>query len=86
VWELVQNLLLHYVKGREFKATKLSIFCRILGLLVTGVSAHSPVNYINAVRLGPRMLNPTIHTPLHSKAMVTKDQEDKSLSHLDITI
>jgi hypothetical protein len=86
VWELVQSLLLHYVKGREFKETKLSIFGRILGLLVPGVSAHSPVNYINAIRLGPATLNPTMSTTPHSKAMVTKDREDKALSDLDITI
>lgn len=66
VWELVQSLLLHYVKGREFKETKLSIFGRILGLLVPGVSAHSPVNYINAIRLGPATLNPTMSTTPHS--------------------
>ena len=49
-WELVQSLLQEqYTKGREFKETKLSIFFRIIGLSVPGLSAHSPVNYINAV-------------------------------------
>nr|ABR16096.1 unknown [Picea sitchensis] len=65
VWELVQSLFLQYTKGREFKETKLSIFFRILGLMIPGVSAHSPVNYINAVRLGPSTLNPTMYTPPH---------------------
>jgi hypothetical protein len=55
-------------------------------LLVPGVSAHSLVNYINAIRLGPATLNPTMSTTPHSKAMVTKDREDKALSDLDITI
>ncbi|GLJ29406.1 hypothetical protein SUGI_0579730 [Cryptomeria japonica] len=58
LWELLQCLVLHYREGKDFKETKLSIVCRILGILVPGLSAHSPVNYINALRLGPALLNP----------------------------
>ncbi|KAH9300027.1 hypothetical protein KI387_011610, partial [Taxus chinensis] len=61
LWELLQSLVLHYRKGKEFKETKVSIICRIFGILVPGVLAHSPVNYINAVRLGPSRLNPTLN-------------------------
>ncbi|KAH9300023.1 hypothetical protein KI387_011606, partial [Taxus chinensis] len=60
IWEVLQSLVLHYRKGKEFKETKLSIICRIFGILVPGVSAHSPVNYINAVRLGPPTLKPIL--------------------------
>ena len=54
LWELLQCLVLHYIKGKEFKETKVSIFCRLLavlspGILIPGISAHSPVNYIHAV-------------------------------------
>ncbi|XP_057871014.1 triacylglycerol lipase OBL1-like [Cryptomeria japonica] len=60
IWELLQSLVLHYIKGESFKETKLSIISRIFGILVPGISAHSPVNYINAIRLGPPRLNPTL--------------------------
>ncbi|XP_057860715.2 triacylglycerol lipase OBL1 [Cryptomeria japonica] len=65
LWELLQCLVLHYREGKEFKETKVSIFCRILGvlspgILIPGLSAHSPVNYINAVGLGPAILNPNL--------------------------
>lgn len=79
VWELVQSLFLQYTKGREFKETKLCIFCRILGLNVPGLSAHITVNYINAVRLGPSVLNPTLCTPPYSKAMLKKDWEGEAV-------
>lgn len=76
VWELAQSLLLHYIKGREFKETKWSRLFRIVGLVIPGISSHSPVNYVNAVRLGSSTLNPTMFTPPHSKAMLSKDRED----------
>eukprot|EP00253_Pinus_taeda_P019286 PITA_19286 len=66
LWELVQSLFLQYRKGRDFKETKLSTLFRIAGLIIPGISSHSPVNYINAVRLGPSTLKPTMWRPQRS--------------------
>lgn len=52
VWELIRSLSMRYAYGTEYKETWFSICLRIYGLLMPGVSAHSPVNYINSVRLG----------------------------------
>eukprot|EP00253_Pinus_taeda_P011049 PITA_11049 len=61
-----KSLFLQHRKGRDFKETKLSTLFRIAGLIIPGISSHSPVNYINAVRLGPSTLNPTMWTPQRS--------------------
>eukprot|EP00253_Pinus_taeda_P018883 PITA_18883 len=66
LWELVQSSFLQYRKGREFKETKLSTLFRIARLIIPGISSHSPVNYINAVRLGPYTLKPTMWRPQRS--------------------
>ncbi|XP_059072260.1 triacylglycerol lipase OBL1-like [Cryptomeria japonica] len=60
IWELLHCFILHYIKGESFKETTLSIISRIFGILVPGISAHSLVNYINSIRLGPPRLNPTL--------------------------
>ncbi|CAL9059455.1 unnamed protein product [Musa banksii] len=52
VWELIRSLSMRYAYGTEYKETWFSICLRIYGLLMPGVSAHSPVNYINSIRLG----------------------------------
>ncbi|URE45685.1 Lipase (class 3) [Musa troglodytarum] len=52
VWELIRSLSMRYAYGTEYKENWFSICLRIYGLLMPGVSAHSPVNYINSIRLG----------------------------------
>lgn len=39
--------------GTQYKETSASIMFRVFGLLLPGVAAHSPCNYVNSVRLGP---------------------------------
>lgn len=54
VWELYQSLMIMTSKyGTEYQETSASIMFRVLGLLLPGVAAHSPCNYVNSVRLGP---------------------------------
>ncbi|XP_024526453.1 uncharacterized protein LOC9655410 [Selaginella moellendorffii] len=56
-WELLQSLLLRYKFGEAYKETLASTMFRLVGLLFPGIAAHSPVNYINAIRLGPEVLD-----------------------------
>ncbi|KAF8401176.1 hypothetical protein HHK36_014480 [Tetracentron sinense] len=51
-WELVRSLTMGYTHGPEYKEGWFSILLRVVGLVLPGISAHSPTNYINSVRLG----------------------------------
>lgn len=52
VWELIRGLTMGYTCGPEYREGWFSILLRIIGLVAPGLSAHSPTNYINSVRLG----------------------------------
>ncbi|XP_050382222.1 triacylglycerol lipase OBL1-like [Argentina anserina] len=51
-WELLRSLTMGYTYGPEYKEGWFSILLRIIGLVLPGISAHSPTNYVNSVRLG----------------------------------
>lgn len=57
VWELMRSLTMGYMQGPEYKEGWLSIFLRVIGLALPGVSAHSPTNYVNSVRLGKEYIS-----------------------------
>ncbi|KAK9281189.1 hypothetical protein L1049_004084 [Liquidambar formosana] len=52
VWELIRSLTMGYTHGPEYKEGWFSILLRIVGLALPGISAHSPTDYVNSVRLG----------------------------------
>ncbi|KAJ7296583.1 hypothetical protein O6H91_Y114200 [Diphasiastrum complanatum] len=53
IWELIYNtLLLPLLHGDEYYESKTSTLFRTLGVLFPGIGSHSPVNYVNSVRLG----------------------------------
>lgn len=52
VWELIRSLTMGYTHGPEYKEGGLSILLRVIGLALPGISAHSPTDYVNSVRLG----------------------------------
>lgn len=51
-WELLRTVGMGYVYGPDYKESWESILLRIVGLGMPGLSAHSPVDYINSIRLG----------------------------------
>ncbi|KAL0325766.1 UNVERIFIED_CONTAM: Lipase [Sesamum radiatum] len=51
VWELLRSAAMGYVYGPDYKESWESILLRIVGLGMPGLSAHSPVNYVNSIRL-----------------------------------
>lgn len=57
-WELVYSLIMRYTKGKEFMEGWFALFFRFMGILLPGMAAHSPVNYVNAIRLGPAVIYP----------------------------
>lgn len=54
VWEMVQGMVLIAAQhGEGFRENRLGMVARLAGVLLPGVAAHNPCNYVNAVRLGP---------------------------------
>ncbi|XP_060970445.1 triacylglycerol lipase OBL1-like [Cannabis sativa] len=49
--ELVRSFTLPLWKGNEYKEGSLMRFMRIVGLLIPGIPAHCPQDYVNATRL-----------------------------------
>ncbi|PWA36022.1 Lipase, class 3 [Artemisia annua] len=52
VWELVRGMTMGMAYGPEYKESWESIMLRMIGLVIPGLSAHGPPNYINSIRLG----------------------------------
>ncbi|GLJ18998.1 hypothetical protein SUGI_0339600 [Cryptomeria japonica] len=52
IWELIQGMMIGYTKGKHFREGWFGMVFRCIGIVLPGVSAHSPVNYVNAIRLG----------------------------------
>ncbi|MCD7460602.1 hypothetical protein HAX54_043879 [Datura stramonium] len=51
-WELIRSFILPCVNGRKYMEGGLLLFMRVVGLLLPGVPAHCPQDYVNATRLG----------------------------------
>ncbi|KAK9135983.1 hypothetical protein Syun_015313 [Stephania yunnanensis] len=57
-WELVRGFLLPRIKGREYAENWFLKLFRTCGLVVPGLPAHMPPDYINSIRLGTKMEDP----------------------------
>ncbi|KAL8170645.1 hypothetical protein V2J09_022449 [Rumex salicifolius] len=53
VWELIRAFVIGYTIGPEYEECWFSIWLRLVGLVLPGFSAHSPRDYVNAIRLEP---------------------------------
>ncbi|MCE3215680.1 Triacylglycerol lipase obl1 [Datura stramonium] len=51
-WEFIRSFIMGYIYGSEYNESWESVLFRMIGLFLPGISAHSPVDYVNSVRLG----------------------------------
>jgi len=68
LWEMFQAMILiTFRHGKEYSESKFSLMSRMMGLFSPGASAHSPTNYVNAVRLGhcPPQLRSDLKNEFH---------------------
>ncbi|PQQ05875.1 uncharacterized protein Pyn_22334 [Prunus yedoensis var. nudiflora] len=52
IWELIRSFIIPYAKGPEYKESWLLKGIRVFGVIIPGVAAHNPQDYVNATRLG----------------------------------
>ena len=52
IWELIRGFIMPYMVGPDYKEGWFPRMWRVIGLVVPGLSAHSPRDYVNSTRLG----------------------------------
>jgi len=52
VWEVIRGFLLPLFLGKEYKQNWFMTLFRLVGLIIPGLPAHSPADYVNATQLG----------------------------------
>ncbi|KAK7338188.1 hypothetical protein VNO77_18790 [Canavalia gladiata] len=52
VWELIRGLTIGWVEGADYKEGWFRMLFRVIGLVLPGISAHCPTDYVNSIRLG----------------------------------
>ncbi|KAJ9562327.1 hypothetical protein OSB04_007487 [Centaurea solstitialis] len=51
-WELIRSFIIYYQNGPEYRETFTCRGWRVIGLLIAGLPAHGPQDYVNLTRLG----------------------------------
>ncbi|KAA8547101.1 hypothetical protein F0562_003530 [Nyssa sinensis] len=59
IWELIRSFTIRYIEGADYEEGNVLRVLRIVGLVVAGIPAHSPQDYVNATRLG----SPDVYLP-----------------------
>ncbi|TKY57826.1 Lipase protein [Spatholobus suberectus] len=52
VWELIRGFLIPFVEGKDYVQNWFMTMFRLVGIIIPGLSAHCPPDYVNVTRLG----------------------------------
>ncbi|KAL5557059.1 hypothetical protein UlMin_039295 [Ulmus minor] len=52
VWECVRGFTIPFVKGPDYEESLTLKAIRVIGIVIPGISAHTPPDYVNSTRLG----------------------------------
>ncbi|KAG4962468.1 hypothetical protein JHK82_039157 [Glycine max] len=52
VWELIRGFLIPFIEGRDYIQNWFMTIFRLVGLIIPGLPAHLPTDYVNVTRLG----------------------------------
>nr|XP_043614268.1 triacylglycerol lipase OBL1-like [Erigeron canadensis] len=59
IWELLRSFIIYYQNGAGYSETYTCRGLRVIGLLIAGLAAHGPQDYVNLTRLGsPELFKP----------------------------
>ncbi|XP_076938622.1 triacylglycerol lipase OBL1-like [Bidens hawaiensis] len=58
-WEIIRGFILPYWKGKEYKESHVERLFRMVGMIIPGLAAHGPKDYVDVTRLGTELV-PTI--------------------------
>ncbi|KAK9053911.1 hypothetical protein SSX86_024986 [Deinandra increscens subsp. villosa] len=58
-WEIIRSFILPYWKGEDYKESRTERLFRLVGLIIPGIAAHGPKDYVDVTRLGTELV-PTI--------------------------
>ncbi|XP_022940183.1 uncharacterized protein LOC111445886 [Cucurbita moschata] len=63
-WELVRSFITPLVWGFDYYESLLMSAARIIGLIIPGLAAHFPLNYVNSTRLGKLKAPDEVEDPI----------------------
>ncbi|XP_037497425.1 triacylglycerol lipase OBL1-like [Jatropha curcas] len=58
LWEIIRSFVIGHAHGPDYHETWFCTVFRVMGLVLPGVAAHSPIDYVNSVRLGKERTAP----------------------------
>lgn len=52
VYEFIRGFILPWIKGNHYREDWFQKMFRMVGLVIPGLSAHTPIDYVNLTQLG----------------------------------